>query len=105
MAERMLRAQTERIGAAEALKYPSFTISLSAGLNFINPLAGFASLGAQVLGPIFNNKSNKLKVEIEQDRTVQLLNNYENSFLLALQLQLTATVKLYQALGGGWMPK
>jgi multidrug efflux system outer membrane protein len=170
MAERMLRAQTERIGAAEALKYPSFTISLSTGLNFINPLAGFASLGAQVLGPIFNNKSNKLKVEIEQDRTVQLLNNYENSFLLALrevedamisvttyrnefrlrseqleaareavnlswirydggltsylevldlqrslfssqlkasealQLQLTATVKLYQALGGGWMP-
>lgn len=168
VAERQLNAQTERIGAAEALKYPSFTISASAGMNLINPVAGFASLGAQILGPIFNNKSNKLKVEIEKERTIQMMNNYESSFLMAMrevedamiavktyknevqlrreqlkasqsalklswirydggltsylevldlqrslfnsqldaseafQLQLTSTVRLYQALGGGW---
>jgi len=169
MAERQLQAQTERIGAAEALKYPSFTINLSTGLGFIDPVAGFAALGAQILGPIFNNKSNKLRVEIEQERTIQLLNNYEKTYITALrevedamisvttyrdeftlrkeqlkssqeavklswirydggmtsylevldlqrslfssqlkasealQLQLTSTVRLYQALGGGWM--
>lgn len=170
VAERKLHAQTERIGAAEALKYPSFTISLNTGLNYVNPVAGFASLGAQLLGPIFNSKSARFSLEIEKDRTIQLLNNYENSYLTALrevedamiavktyrnefllrkeqlgaageavklswirydggltsylevldlqrslfssqikaseafQLQLTSTVKLYQALGGGWLP-
>lgn len=168
MAERMLQAQTERIGAAQALLYPSFTINLSAGMSFVNPVAGFASLGSQLLGPIFNNKSNKMRVEVEKNRTIQLLNNYETAYLMALrevedamiavttyqnelqlrkeqliasdnavklswvrydggltsylevldlqrslfnsqlkasealQLQLTSTVKLYMALGGGW---
>lgn len=85
MAERMLQAQTERIGAAEALKYPSFTISANTGVNFVNPFAGFAAMGAQILGPIFNNKSNKARVEIEKQRTIQLLNNYESSYLLAIR--------------------
>ncbi len=168
-AERQLKAQTERIGAAEALQYPSFTISLTTGLSFVDPVAGFAALGAQVLGPLFNNKSARLRVEVEQERTLQLLSNYEKTFLTALrevedamisvttyrlefslrkeqlrsareavklswirydggltsylevldlqrslfssqlkasealQLQLTSTVRLYQALGGGWM--
>jgi multidrug efflux system outer membrane protein len=169
MAERQLHAQTARVGAAEALKYPSFTINANTGLNFVNPVAGFASMGAQILGPIFNSKANDLRIGIEKERTVELLNNYEKSILLALrevedamisvttyknefelrkeqlmaareavklswirydggltsylevldlqrssfnsqlkaseafQLQLTSTVKLYQALGGGWI--
>jgi multidrug efflux system outer membrane protein len=168
LAERKLNAQTERIGAAEALKYPSFTINANTGMNFVNPVAGFAAIGAQVLGPIFNSKANDFRIEIEKERTVEFLNNYESSILLALrevedamvsvttyknefelrkeqvtaardavklswirydggltnyievldlqrssfnsdlkaseafQLQLTSTVKLYQALGGGW---
>jgi multidrug efflux system outer membrane protein len=163
-----LNAQTERIGAAEALKYPSFTINANTGMNFVNPIAGFASLGAQILGPIFNSKANDYRIEIEKERTIELLNNYETSILQALrevedamiavttyknefelrkeqvkaardavklswirydggmtsyievldlqrssfnselkaseafQLQLTSTIKLYQALGGGW---
>jgi multidrug efflux system outer membrane protein len=168
LAERQLNAQTERIGAAEALKYPSFTINANTGMSFTNPVAGFASLGAQILGPIFNSKANDYRIEIEKERTIELLNNYENSMLQALrevedamiavntyknevalrkeqvksatdavklswvrydggmtsyievldlqrssfsselkasealQLQLTSTIKLYQALGGGW---
>jgi len=168
LTERQLNAQTERIGVAEALKYPSFTINANTGLNFVNPVAGFASLGAQMLGPIFNSKANDYRIEIEKERTKELLNNYENSILKALrevedaiisvttyknefalrkeqvmaahdavklswirydggltsylevldlqrssfnselkasealQLQLTSTIKLYQALGGGW---
>jgi multidrug efflux system outer membrane protein len=169
LAERQLNAQTERIGAAEALKYPSFTISAKTGMSFVNPVAGFAAIGAQILGPIFNSKANDFRIEIEKERTVELLNNYEKSILLAMrevedamiavvtyknefdlrkeqvkaahdavklswirydggltsylevldlqrssfnselkaseafQLQLTSTVKLYQALGGGWI--
>jgi multidrug efflux system outer membrane protein len=169
MAERKLHAQTARIGAAEALKYPSFTINVNTGMSFVNPVSGFAGMGAQLLGPIFNSKANDSRIEIEKERTIQLLNNYENSILMALrevedamisvttyknefelrkeqlkaaqdavklswirydggmtsyievldlqrssfnsqlkasealQLQLTSTVKLYQALGGGWI--
>jgi len=168
LAERQLNAQTERIGAAEALKYPSFTISANTGMSFVNPVSGFAALGAQILGPIFNSKANDARIELEKERTVELLNNYEKTMLLAIrevedamiavttyknefelrkeqvraapeavklswirydggltsylevldlqrssfnselkaseafQLELTSTVKLYQALGGGW---
>jgi multidrug efflux system outer membrane protein len=85
IAERLLRAQTEKIGAAEALRYPSFTISAAAGMNFINPVAGFASLGAQILGPIFNKNALKLQVEIEKEKTNQLLLDYEQKFITALK--------------------
>ena len=167
-AERRLEAQTARIGAAEALKYPALTLTADMGASFANPSLGFASLGAQIFGPIFNSKENKKKVEVEIARTEQLLQNYENTFLNALrevedamvavetyrqeyearsrqmeaatealelswvryengltsyleildlqrsqftsylkasetrQLQLTSSVNLYQALGGGW---
>jgi multidrug efflux system outer membrane protein len=169
--ERRLNAQTARIGAAEALKYPSLTLSADMGAQFVNPALGFADLGAQIVGPIFNNSANKRRVDIEKARTEQLMNNYENTYLNALrevedamisvetyrnefelrreqllaaeeaarlswirydggltsylevldlqrssfssqlkaseslQLQLTSTVRLYQALGGGWVPK
>lgn len=84
-AERRLHAQTARIGAAEALKYPSFTISADMGLAFANPTYAFVALGEQVLGPIFNNKSARKKVEIEQARTEQLMNNYQSTYLNALR--------------------
>jgi multidrug efflux system outer membrane protein len=76
-AERSLIAQTERIGAAEALRYPSFTLSADLGMTFINPVTGFAAMGGQVLGPIFNMNANKRRVEMEKARTEQLLYQYE----------------------------
>lgn len=169
-AENELHAQSERIGAAEALKYPQLVISVNMGTQIANPTAGFASLGAQLLGPLFNAKANKKRVEIEIARTERLLNNYEETFIVALkevedamvavdkyrqeykirmhqvesahnavklswvryesgltsyleildlqrsefssqlkasqtlQLQLSSTVELYKALGGGWVP-
>lgn len=170
-AERNLRAQSERIGVAEALKYPSLTLSLDMGGIFETSSLGFVSLGAQLFGPLFNSKANQRRVDIEKNRTEQVLNTYEQSFILALeevenamvsaekyqqeyelrnkqmesadsalklswiryesgissyleildlqrsqfkayleaskslQLQLTSTVTLYKALGGGWLPK
>ena len=83
--ERRLQAQTQRIGAAEALRYPSFTISSDVGMSFVNPFAGFASLGAQILGPLYNYNANKRRVEVEKARTEQLLYQYEFTCLNALR--------------------
>ena len=84
-AERRLHAQTLRIGVAEALKYPSLTLSLDMGAQLVNPSFLFADLGAQLLGPIFNAGKLQRNVEVEEARTKQLLLDYESSYLLALQ--------------------
>lgn len=84
-AERRLHAQTLRIGVAEALKYPSLTLSLDMGAQLVNPSFLFADLGAQLLGPIFNAGKLQRGVEVEEARTRQLLLDYEASYLLALQ--------------------
>lgn len=84
-AERLLQAQTERIGIAEALKYPSLTLSADMGAQLVNPAAAFATLGAQVLGPLFNSGAVKAGVEVEKARTEQALNNYESVYLNAIR--------------------
>ncbi len=84
-AERNLQAQTLRIGVAEALKYPSLTLSLDMGAQFVDPSFLFADLGAQLLGPLFNAGKLQRNVEIEEARTQQLLLNYEATYLNALQ--------------------
>jgi len=84
-AERRLHAQTLRIGVAEALKYPSLTLSLDMGAQLVNPSFLFADLGAQLLGPIFNAGKLQRNVEVEEARTRQLLLDYESSYLFALQ--------------------
>ena len=84
-AERRLEAQTARIGAAEALKYPQLNLSASLGASFVNPAVGFAALGAQIFGPVFNSQENKRRLEVEIARTEQVLNAYESTFLNALR--------------------
>ena len=84
-AERRLHAQTLRIGVAEALKYPSLTLSANMGAQFVNPSFLFADLGAQLLGPIFNAGRLQRNVEIEEARTRQLLLDYEATYLSALR--------------------
>lgn len=84
-AERKLHAQTARIGAAEALRYPSFTMSANLGMTFANPVNGFAALGGQILGPIFNYNANKRRVEIEKSRTQQMLYQYEFAVVNAVR--------------------
>ena len=88
-AERRLAAQTARIGVAEALKFPSFTLTGTAGvssdLTDSGLTVGFLGLGAQLLGPLFNAGKNQRRVEIEQARTEQLLNQYEQTILTAFR--------------------
>jgi multidrug efflux system outer membrane protein len=98
-AERRLAAQTARIGVAEALKFPSLSLTGSAGVSgdLTNPslATGFLNLGANLLGPIFNAGKNERRVEIEVARTEQLLNQYEQTILTAFREVEDAIVATY----------
>ena len=83
--ERKLHAQTLRIGAAEALKYPSLTLSLNMSAQLLDPTTLFADLGAQLFGPLFNAGRLKKNVEIEKVRTEQLFYNYQLTYLNAIK--------------------
>jgi multidrug efflux system outer membrane protein len=82
-AEQQLAAQTARIGAAEALRFPSLSLTGFAGvessdLSDLNSSdAGSWSINANVFAPIFNSGKLKANVEVEKARTEQLLLNYE----------------------------
>ena len=85
VAERNLQAQHFRIGATEALQYPSLTLTADLGASLLNPAVAFADLGAQVFGPIFNNQENKKLYEIELEITEQLFLSYQNTFINAIR--------------------
>jgi outer membrane protein, multidrug efflux system len=98
-AERRLAAQTARIGVAEALKFPSLSLTGSAGVS--DDLTsgglgiGFLNLGANLIGPLFTAGKNQRRVEIEQARTEQLLNAYEQTILTAFREVEDAVVAVY----------
>jgi multidrug efflux system outer membrane protein len=89
-AEMILKAQTARIGVAQALRLPS--ISLTAALGFASAeLSQITdgdpgwSLSGNLVGPIFNFNQNIRRVEIEEARTQQALLAYENTVLNAFR--------------------
>jgi multidrug efflux system outer membrane protein len=85
IAERQLKAQLAIIGATEALLYPNFTISLDLGAQLTDPTLFFTSLAGNLAGPIFNKGRIKSSIEFEEERYIQLVNEYEQGYLLALQ--------------------
>ena len=84
-AEYNLQAQYYRAGATEALQYPSLTITADLGASFLNPALGFANLGSQLFGPIFNSEENKRRYEIELERTEQLFYEYKSIFINSIR--------------------
>ena len=91
VAEQQLAAQTARIGVAEAIRFPSLSLTGSLGLAS-DDLSGFFSsdnktwgLSAGLIAPVFNAGRNKRRVEVEVARTEQALLNYEQTVLQALQ--------------------
>jgi multidrug efflux system outer membrane protein len=90
-ASQQLAAQTARIGVAEALRFPSLSLTGTLGLAS-NDLSGFLSssnkvwgISADLLGPVFDAGRNKSRVEAERARTEQLLNNYQLTVLRSFQ--------------------
>ncbi len=90
-AEQLLAAQTASIGVAEALRWPSLSLTGSLGLAS-NELSDFTSsdnkiwnIGANLAGPIYNAGANKRRVEIERARAEQALGQYELAVLVAFR--------------------
>jgi len=83
--EELLHAQMARIGVAEALRWPS--LSLTGLLGFQSQeLSNFTSgttwnIGASLAGPIFEFGKNKRRVEVEVARTEQAILGYEATVL------------------------
>jgi len=90
-ASQQLAAQTARIGVAEALRFPSLSLTGTLGLAS-NDLSGFLSsenkiwsISANMFGPIFDAGRNKARVEAERARTEQLLSSYQLTVLRSFQ--------------------
>ena len=90
-AEQLLIAQNARIGIAQAMRFPSFSLTgmLGTASLELSSLVSSGSLGwsagAGLMGPIFNFGKNKRRVEVERQRTEQVLRAYEQSILLGLK--------------------
>jgi multidrug efflux system outer membrane protein len=90
-AEQELAAQTARIGVAEALRWPSLSLTASLGLasaeldDFLSSDNKAWGVSANLLGPIFDAGRGKSRVEAERARTDQLINAYQLTVLQALQ--------------------
>jgi multidrug efflux system outer membrane protein len=82
-AEEILIAETARIGVAEALRYPSISLTGSFGWAS-DELSGLTSSSAETWGfggglfaPIFNSGALKAQAEAQRERTEQALLDYE----------------------------
>ncbi|MEA1897699.1 MAG: efflux transporter outer membrane subunit [Bacteroidota bacterium] len=97
-AEYVLAAQNARIGIAQAMRFPSISLTGSLGMasgdlsSFLSSPAW--SFGAGITGPILNFGKNKRRVEIEKQRTEQALLNYENVVLQSFREVEDALVEI-----------
>ncbi len=91
IAERQLAAETARVGAAEAARYPSFKLSGSIGVEALTvgaldaSGAGTWSLLGGITAPIFEAGRLRSQVEIQDALREQAQVNYEQAVLKALQ--------------------
>jgi multidrug efflux system outer membrane protein len=99
-AEQMLAAQNAQIGVAQAMRFPSFSLTAMFGLgsNELSTLVSadglIWSVGGQMLGPLFNFNKNKRRVDVERERTKQMLLIYEKTVLTAFKEVEDALVEI-----------
>ncbi len=90
-AEHYLVAQNARIGMAQAMRFPSISLTGLLGVasgdlsTLASQDAGVWAVSGGLLGPVFQFGKNKQRVEIEKNRTDQALFIYEQTFLVALR--------------------
>jgi multidrug efflux system outer membrane protein len=88
-AEQQLVAQTERVGIAVALRFPSLSLTGFLGVaspDISNLFSGDAFLGSvtgQLAGPVFRFNQNKRRVEAERAKAKQAGLQYERTVLSA----------------------
>ncbi|MCK5571134.1 MAG: TolC family protein, partial [Bacteroidetes bacterium] len=89
-ADYLYRAQTSRVGVAEALRFPAISLTGMLGLasSDLSQLTSDGlgwSVGGSLFGPIFNFNKNIRRVEIEEERMRQALLQFENTVLIAFR--------------------
>jgi NodT family efflux transporter outer membrane factor (OMF) lipoprotein len=99
-AERALAAETARVGAAQAARYPAFALSGSIGVEALtlgalgHGGAASSSLLAGITAPIFNAGRLRAQVEIQDAVREQAEIAYQNAVRVALQDVENALVAL-----------
>jgi multidrug efflux system outer membrane protein len=89
-AEYLLKAETEKIGVAQASRLPNVNLTgflgyASADLsNLISDPSFVTNASAGILGPLFSFGANKRRVDIQRQATKIAANNYANIYLSAL---------------------
>jgi multidrug efflux system outer membrane protein len=89
--EQLFYAETARIGVAQAMRFPSFSLTGAFGLasadlsTLLSSESLVYSVGGSMLGPIFNWGKNKRRVEIQKEVARQALYRYEQSVLQAFR--------------------
>lgn len=88
-AKQYVAAQNARIGIAQAMRFPTFSLTgllgvASPDLTFSAASAAW-SVSGMILGPIFNFGKNKRRVEIERYRTEQAYYAYDQTVLQAFR--------------------
>jgi multidrug efflux system outer membrane protein len=89
-AEQLYMASNERIGVAQAMRFPSFNIAALAGFanNDVSMLFNSGSYiqnaSASVVGPIFNFGKNKRRVEIYRQIAEEAKLNYQKTTIIAV---------------------
>ncbi len=91
VAEEQLIAETALIGVAEALRYPSITLTGSFGAvsdelsDLDSDNAEAWNIGANIFAPIFNSGQLKAQAEAQRARAEQALRDYEATLLQAFR--------------------
>ncbi len=98
-AMQQLKAQNSKIGVAQAMRFPSISLTgmfgfASTELSSLFDNDAIYQVTGGLLGPIFHFKKNKRRVEQEREKTNQLRLQYEQSVLLAFQDVENALVSL-----------
>ena len=89
-AEYLYMAANEKIGSAEAMRYPSFNLAAMAGFasaNLSNLFLGSSytqSVGGGVFGPLFSFGKNKRRVEVYKYDAEQSKLRYQKTYLVAV---------------------
>jgi len=98
-AEQLYKAQNARIGAAQAMRWPSLNITGLLGYasnDLMNITSGGLAWSAagSLTGPLFQFGKNKRRVEIERYNTEVALRQYENTTLTAFKEVADALISI-----------
>jgi len=89
--EAMYHAQVARIGVAQAMRFPSISLTASFGSassqlsSLLSTGSWIWAAGGTIAGPIFNFGKNKRRMQIEVERATQMEQLYRQDILRSLQ--------------------